>query len=389
MIRSLRVHIIGAGIAGLTTAVALRRAGFAPRVYEQAAELGEVGAGLTIGPNAARVLKALGLESKLRPWVWTPRHVGVLDGFTGKSLSYRERGADYESQFGAPLWHIHRADLLQVLANTLDSEQTDIYLNHQVVSLEQNDQEITTRFTNGDSARCDLLIACDGLKSRVRDLLFPGPAPEYTGFAAWRGLTPRSQLPQLKFDPDFALYVGPNRFFARYGVRNRSLINFVAMARKPEWVDESWSLKADVSEVLSEYEGWHADVRSIIASAPQDDVFQWALHVRLPLDSWVSGRIALLGDAAHPMTPFLGLGAGIGIEDAMILTRALECSEHWTEGLERYQRARISRANHVQAESANQGLYLLNREPGQAADRSMMGEDPLGLYGYDAVHEPV
>ena len=385
MDRSLRIHIVGAGIAGLTTALALRRAGFSTVVFEQSAQLGEVGAGLTIGPNAARVLLHLGLEDALQPFVRVPRHVGVLDGISGKTQSVRDRGPAYQSEFGAPLWHIHRADLIQVLAEALAPQPADLSLGHQLEQIDQDTDRVTVSFKHGASSSCDLLIACDGLKSGVRDQLFPGDPPRYTGYAAWRGLAERSRLPDPAIHPDFAIYTGPNRFFARYAVRQRSLVNIVALAQQPDWDQESWSLKADIQQVKDAYRGWHRGIHDLLDAIPAGQCFRWALHVRDPLDQWVSGRVALLGDAAHPMTPFLGLGAAIGIEDGLIMARCLSDSESVEDALARYQSARISRANRVQSESARQGLYLLNRDPSQAADRSMMGEDPIGLYGYDAV----
>lgn len=383
---TLRIHIVGAGIAGLTTAIALRLAGFNPVLHEQSAALGDVGAGITLGPNAARVLMALGLEQALNAHTWTPRHAGILHHQSGQALSLNERGARYEAEFGAPFWHIHRADLLSVLADALDlGGNTPIHFEHQLGSLSEEGGEAVLSFENGDEAAADLVIACDGIKSRCRDLLFESSPPGFTGCVAWRGLVPRRAVPDIDINPDFALYVGPGAMAGRYAVRGRSLINVVAIGRQQSWCEEGWMVRAPVSELADQLAGWHDDLLQIIGAMPEDGCFKWALHSREPLKSWVCGRVALLGDAAHPMTPFLGLGAGIGIEDAMVLARACADSDSWAQALQRYEQARRPHATHAQQESSRQGLLLLTLKPGQPEAANLTGEDPLGLYGYDAV----
>ncbi|MBT8445919.1 MAG: NAD(P)-binding protein [Gammaproteobacteria bacterium] len=380
---SLRIHVLGAGIGGLTTAIALRRAGFAPTVFEQASALQDVGAGITLGPNATRVMQELGLAAALEKVAWTPRHAGILHFATGEPISYRERGDAYLDEFGAPFWHIHRADLLDVLGEAA-AASADIHFDHRLVSVRNEGDVVISEYDNGRTVESDLLIACNGIKSTVRDTLFAASAPEFTGYVAWRGLVPLTELPDFNIDPDFGLYLGPNRMVGRYAVRHRSLLNYVAMARKPDWCEEGWMVSAEVDEVLAEFEGWHDDVRRMIAATPPAACFKWALHVREPISQWINGRVALLGDAAHPMTPFLGLGAGIAIEDALVLARAFESADDPLDALQRYQDARVEHANMAQAESSRQGLYLLNMKPGEPQDRSLFGEDPFGLYGYDA-----
>ena len=380
---SLRIHILGAGIGGLTTAIALRRAGYAPTVFEQAPALTDVGAGITLGPNATRVMEELGLAGELEQVAWTPRHAGILHCATGEPISYRERGDAYLTEFGAPFWHIHRADLLEVLGKAAMAS-AEIHFGHRLVALRSEGEVVIAEYDNGAVIESDVLIACNGIKSTVRDTLIEASAPAFTGYVAWRGLVPMTDLPGFEVDPDFGLYIGPNRMVGRYAVRHRSLLNYVAMARKPDWCEEGWMVSAEVDEVLAEFDGWHEDVQRMIAATPAGACFKWALHVREPITQWVSGRVALLGDAAHPMTPFLGLGAGIAIEDALVLARAFEAASGPDDALQRYQSARVDHANMAQAESSRQGLYLLNMKPGEPQDRSLFGEDPFGLYGYDA-----
>ncbi|MEM9302528.1 MAG: FAD-dependent monooxygenase [Pseudomonadota bacterium] len=384
-----RIGIVGTGIAGLTTAIALHEAGFRPRLFEQSGALGDVGAGITLAPNASRVLLALGLEAALAEHVWTPRHTGILHFATGQPVSLTERGDHYRDHFGAPFWHVHRADLLAVLAGEVARRGIPIAFGHRLADVVQHKHGVTVRFEAAEPAELDLLVACDGIKSRTRDLLFETEPPRFTGYVAWRGLVDRSRLPGLRIAPDFGLYVGPGRMVGRYAVRKRSLVNIVAIAGNAALFEEGWMVRADVDELLAEFEGWHDELLSMFAAIPRDQCFKWALHVREPLDRWVTGRTALLGDAAHPMTPFLGLGAGIGIEDALVLARALAAADDLADGLARYEAARVPHANRAQSESARQGLYLLNMRPDEPPDRSLLGEDPFGLFGYDAVNASV
>lgn len=380
-----RIHIIGGGIAGLTAAIALRKYGFPVVLFEQSEQFGDVGAGITIGPNASRVLLALGLQERLAPYVRTPRHAGILHFRTGNRISYSLRGDSYISEFGAPFWHIHRADLLGVLVDALaDDPGAELRPGHKVTGITQSADEVTSRFANGVAESCDVLIASDGIKSTVRETLFPGAPATFTGYVAWRGLVDLERLPGLEIDPDFALYAGPGKIVGRYALRQRRLMNYVAIATREDWREEGWTVRSEVAEVASEFQDWCEDVQTIIRATPPDRCFKWALHVREPLDNWVDGRVALLGDAAHPMTPFLGLGAGIGIEDALVLARAFSGSGDWQTALARYQQARVGHAASAQQASARQGLHLLNTKPQPGEGKTLYNDDMLGLYSYDA-----
>ena len=382
---TLRIHIIGGGIAGLSAALALRKYGFPVVVFEQSEQFGEVGAGITIGPNASRVLLALGLQQRLEPYIRTPLHAGVLHYKTGDPISYALRGDRYVSEFGSPFWHIHRADLLKVLLDTLsDDPGAELRTGHQVMGITQSADKVACKFANGVSENCEVLIASDGIKSTTRETLFPGTPATFTGYVAWRGLVDMERLPGLEIDPDFALYAGPGRIVGRYALRKRSLMNYVAISTREDWREEGWTVRSEVAEVVSEFGDWCEDVRRIIRATPPERCFKWALHVREPLETWVEGRVALLGDAAHPMTPFLGLGAGIGIEDAMVLARAFSSSDGWQSALERYQNARVAHAAYAQRASARQGLHLLNAKPEPGEGKRLYNEDTLGLYTYDA-----
>ncbi|MCY4263748.1 MAG: FAD-dependent monooxygenase [Gammaproteobacteria bacterium] len=384
--REKEIHINGGGIAGLTAALALSQHGFKIVLNEQSAHFAEVGAGITVGPNASRVLLALGLGDSLEQYVRTPRHGGVLHYQSGASLSRSEGGQKYLDDFGSPFWHIHRADLLDVLLVALQQQPgVELRTNHQLIDISQSDTRVNCVFANGSSSSCDLLIASDGIKSPIRQQLFSASPAEYTGYVAWRGLVDMKDLPGLETDPDFALYVGPGKTVGRYQVRRDSpQLNYAAFSTGEKWEEEGWSIRSEVEVLAEAFNDWHPDVQRIIEATPSERCFKWALHIREPLNSWVKGRVVLLGDAAHPMAPFLGLGAGIGIEDAMVLARSLSDTTDWQTALERYQKARIAHATKAQIASTEQGLHLLNAKASAGENKRLYRDDTSSLYNYDA-----
>ena len=385
MSRDLKIGIVGAGLGGTTAAVALQQRGFQVVVYEQAPQLDEVGAGITVGPNATRVLAALGLEDEIQALASATPHVGTLDYRTAERLSYVPRGAaEYLRLYGAVVRHMHRADMHTVLLNALDAEQDCLRLDHRLVQIQQNEERVTLQFENGQVDDCDVVVACDGIKSLIRDRLFATEPPEFTGYVAWRGLVERKRVPDVSVDPHFASFAAENKNFARYPVCNGTLINYVAVARMPEFKTESWNARADISEVLPKFAGWHKDVIQIIEATPAEGCLRWALHTRQPLNTWTEGRVTLLGDAAHPMTPFLGMGAAMAIEDAAVLARCFEAANSdWEDALRRYERARLDRANQIHMDSDRRGQEMFGSDPKGRAKPPGVGLDEV--YMYDAM----
>lgn len=382
MLGDRKILIVGAGLGGMTAALSMKQAGLDVTLVEQSAELGDVGAGITLGPNATRVLSYLGVEEALRPWVAVPDSVGVNHVYTGEVLSKTLRGeAQYREQFGAPLWHGHRADIHGVLAAAARAADIPIELNKHLVYAEHDGDRATAVFSDGTRTTCDLLVGADGLKSSVRKDVFGADEPQFTGFVAWRGLIPREPT---RLEPDFLAYAAPQKLFARYPVRQRTLLNFVAMAKSDLADDEDWTCKSTPQAALDAYEGCCDEIREIIASAPEDACYKWALHVRKPLKSWIEGPITLLGDAAHPMTPFLGMGAGMAIEDAMVLARVLSQYDNWDEALTVYQAMRLPRANLMFEESAARGRSLTGEDSDQLRRPRGEQEDLDFAYLYDA-----
>ena len=388
--RQLKIAIAGAGIAGLTAARALQTFGFRPIVYEQAASLGEVGAGLTVSPNATHVLNALGLEGVLERLGMRPNRGGVKHWQTGELMVEISRGNEMLEKYGAAYYQIHRADLHRELADLVVTTDPDaIRPGHAFRSVEEHNGALTIHFENGTMASADVLIGADGVRSRVRAALFGEQTPRFTGYVAYRGLVPMANLPDGVVDPTSCLSTGPGRSFTRYLVRGGTLVNFVGLTERDDWREEGWSIRATVEEMLREYEGWYEDVRTIIRSAPPEGLFKWALFDREPLPNWTRGAVTLIGDAAHPMLPFLGQGAAMGIEDGMVIGRAFSAADSIGEALRRYQEARLPRANWVMLESRKTALnYHSGREENFRPGKHVSAES-LGLMSYNPAAVPV
>jgi salicylate hydroxylase len=390
MDHKLRIGIVGAGLGGMTAAVALHQRGFTVVVYEKAPELGEIGAGITIAPNSTLVLNGLGLKDALESYANGSTTFGTLHYKTGNHIIFTERGLDEAIRTrGAVTRHMHRADLHKVLENAFNADGDALRLNHALTDISQNDDGVILQFANGVKERCDVVIACDGLKSVVRDRLFPTEPPKFTGFMAWRGLVERADVPDVALVPHFAGFPAEGKFFARYPLRHGRQINYVANAYRPEGIgEESWTEQTDIAEVLEEMGDWHEDVVSIIKATPGGRCLRWALHSRQPLDSWINGRVTLLGDAAHPMTPFYGMGAGMALEDAAVLARCFEAEgDNWENAFKRYERARLTRANAFHVASLERGKTYMSADPVERAKKPTEGMEKE--FTYDAMSVPI
>lgn len=386
----LQIAIIGAGIAGLVAARALQQFGFRPVVYEQAPMLGEVGAGLTVSPNATHVLNAIGLEGVLSRIGMRPDRGGVKHWKTGELMVEISRGSEMLEKYGAAYYQVHRADLHRELADLVVSGDAEaIRTGHAFASLVQNSHGVTLKFANGTEARADVVLGADGVRSAVRTQLFGADRPRFTGYMAYRGLVPFASLPAGVVEPTSCLSTGPGRSFTRYLVRGGSIVNFVGLTERDDWREEGWSIRATVKEMLNEYSGWYEGVRTIIAATPPDGLFKWALFDREPLAEWTRGRVTLIGDAAHPMLPFLGQGAAMGIEDGMVIARAFAAAGSIDEALRRYVEARLPRANWVLTESRKTALnYHSGRDDNFRPGKHVSAES-LGLMAYNPAAVPV
>jgi len=379
-----RIAIIGAGIAGLTLARALQTCGFAPRVYEQATVLGEVGAGLTITPNASHVLHAIGLEPVLDNLGMRPDRGGVKDWRSGELLVEISRGNEMLLKYGAPYYQIHRADLHAALVKAVrDHDPAAIELGCEFRALHDVAGRVAVEFADGRHLEADVLVGADGIRSKVRSQLFGDGQARFTGYVAFRGLVEHESLPSGIIDPTSCISTGPGRSFTRYLLRGGRLVNYVALTERADWQEEGWSIRASVGELLQEFAGWYDDIHTIIRATPETRLFKWALFDREPLPTWTQGHATLLGDAAHPMLPFLGQGAAMGIEDALVFARAFSAAGSIAEGLRRYEEARLERANWVMLESRKTAQnYHSGRRENFVSGKHVSAES-LGLMAYN------
>ena len=362
MAERLSVAVIGGGIGGLAAAASLLQAGFDVHVYEQAKALGEVGAGINIGPNASRLLHRLGLAEKLGACGVKPGTFDQRRWDDGRFLLRSPLGGVIEEKFGAPHYTFHRADLHGALASLLPAER--VHLGHRFKHLIDRGDRVEAQFENGTAISADVLIGADGIHSAVRHALLGPEKPRFTGCVAYRGLVPAERLAHLGPERTATIWMGPARHFVHYFVSAGRMINFVAVTEEDSWQRESWVDRGEVADALAAFAGWHPQVRAIIAAA--DETYKWALFDRAPLPRWSVGRVTLLGDACHPMLPFMGQGAAQAVEDAATLTACLSGYGDVQAALKLYETLRLPRASRLQAMSAaNKTRFHLADGPAQ------------------------
>ncbi|MEZ5457820.1 MAG: FAD-dependent monooxygenase [Steroidobacteraceae bacterium] len=372
--------VVGAGIGGLATALALARAGWDVRVLERAAGLGEVGAGLTLSPNALRALHWLGLADRLAPILSLPPYQISEDPLTGAETGRLVRGARAIEQYGVPYAFVHRADLHATLAQGLQRlNPTAIALDTAVSSVSAGADGASVTTSAGDTLEAALVIGADGLRSSVRAALLGSQTARYTGFVAWRALLDYAQAPAGTLPAGSAVTFGPGRCFVRYRLEPRQQLNCVAFAREPDWPEEDWSVPADPEVPARLFDDWHPALSALLRAAPEGRCYKWGLFDRDPIPTYAYGHLALLGDAAHPMLPFLGQGAALALEDAVVLARALGAEPDVAVALQRYDRARQPRGTAAQLESRAAGLRL----HGEGESPRQVNEETLDYFAYD------
>ncbi len=311
-----KILIVGAGIAGLTTAIACALRGFNVTVLEQAPELVEVGAGLQLQPNATRVLHALGLGENLAAIAVKPDALTLREAHTGKLITSVALDKTVDN---LPWYQVHRADLQQLLLQRARALGVTVQLGQRVTRCDQSKSGIEVQTANGDTFTADALVCADGVRSTLRDQLFDTTPPVFTGHVCYRGLVDAKKLPSTLSPGGI---VGPGRHFVFYYVRNKTLLNFVAQHEEPGWREESWSVEGDIEELRSMYRDWDPQVTAILQNVVK--TYKWALYTRPPLAQWHSGRTVLTGDACHPMLPNLASGAAMAIEDGYVLAELLD-----------------------------------------------------------------
>jgi len=372
----LTVAVLGAGIGGLAAARALRADGVAVTVYEQAKQFARVGAGINLTPNATRCLFALGLREPLVAQAVAPPYRLSRTWDTGEVTSRLELGADAQERYGAPFLQLHRADLHEILLTGLDAP---IHLDHKLGGYERcPDGRVKLHFESGEEAVADVLVAADGIHSKVREQMLGLEQPHFTNRVAYRGTLPSTDIDVSGMEP-YVKWWGGDRHIVIYQISAGKEFYFVTSVPEASWKHESWSTRGDLAELRAEFAGFHRDVQMILAACTE--TYKWALFERDPLPTWTDpdAPVVLMGDAAHPMVPYMAQGAATALEDAIVLSR------HLSEGvagpdavssrLVAFQDERLPRTSTIQLE-ARQNRWL------------RYGNDPAWVYDYDATSRP-
>ena len=390
-----RVLIAGGGIGGLTAALCLAKAGFEVALFEQAAEFGEIGAGIQLSPNCTRVLHHLGLEPALRACAFLPEGTEFRAWKSGKVIGTSPLGRTVRDRYGFPYYHIHRGDLLRVLVEAAEGSSA-IELNSAcaVTGFEQHGRvRIAVGGASGIDGDAvhdgDALIGADGIHSAIRAQLFGEASPRFTGNVAWRALVPAERLPAGLVRPMSTAWWGPHKHFVHYYLRSGTLVNCVCVVEKTGWEVESWTERGDFEELKRDFAGWHEDIQTLIDNTDRSSLHKWALHDRAPMARWGEGAVTLLGDACHPTLPFMAQGAAMAIEDAAVLAGCLAAADAVPAGLQRYEDLRRKRTARIQSGSRRNAqlfhltgikAWLRNQAARRAGGRTMDG-----LFRYDAL----
>jgi salicylate hydroxylase len=362
MTQSAPILIAGGGIGGMALALALAKRGLASIVLERQQEFAPAGAGIQIGPNGVRVLRELGVAEALEGFAGKPEAIEVFAGTSGRRLARLPLGGWIAGRHGAPYWVAHRGDLHRVLLDAAAAEPAiSIRTGSEVVSLAQSATEVSVNLAAGARLAGPVLVGADGIWSAVRGPIAPDAAPAFAGATATRTVLDARDATGALAAPVVGLWLGPDAHVVHYPVRRGREVAVVVIARAA-WQGRDWDAHADGGALVASLAHTHGEVARALARASQAAPWRrWALHRLAPLPHWVDGRVALLGDAAHPMLPYLAQGGALALEDAVVLARCLAAAPHdMPPALVRYQQLRFARARRVQSASLMQGrIYRL------------------------------
>ena len=390
----MRILIAGGGIGGLTAAANLLMAGHDVTVFEQAHELTEVGAGIQLSANAMHVLDHIGLAQEIAKVAVRPQAYVFRLYDTGEEIQRFALAGDHERMHGAPYFQLHRGDLHDLLAKRVrELDPGAIRLDHRVVGFGDADGKVDLRFADGTRTQGDLLIGADGIKSVIRERIVGNVPTTYTGDAGWRLTIPSEHLPTGFMEPVMSVWMGPGSHVVAYYIRAGALLNFVGIVETDDVREESWTTKLPWTRLKKDFEGWHADVQTIIDAVDRQECYRWSFFSRPTIKNWSRGSATLLGDAAHPTLPYLAQGAAMAIEDGAVLTRALQASSSVPAALALYQRNRVDRTARIVHESSlNRARFHLRSRAeirNEFTNRNEGSDRNAWLYSYNPLAVPL
>ena len=349
----MKVLIVGGGIGGLTAALSCAHFGHEVTVFEKSAILSDIGAGIQISPNAMKVFRALGIETQISQNAFRPEAIEARMGVSGRNIFSIPLANHAQNKWNAPYLHIHRADLIAALKTALEERQPNAtQTNAEALGYSQSAAQAKLHLRGGRQIESDVIIGADGIKSAIRQVMHGADSPKFTGNVAWRAVVDIDALGDKAPKPTACIWMGAGRHCVTYRLRRGTLVNFVGVVERADWQEESWTQLGAKSDALSDFKGWHPTIAAILEAVDDTALYRWALFDRQPLARWSDGRVALMGDAAHAMLPFLAQGAAMAIEDAWSVAASLSVSEREiAQSLTAYQNTRLGRTSKVQAAS--------------------------------------
>lgn len=390
----MKIGIIGGGIGGAALALALSQRGIEAHIFERAPAFGEIGAGVQMTPNAVKVLEALGLGEQLKRVGFLPEAMVGRNWDDARQLFRTPLKEICPKLFDANFYHVHRADLLDLLCEGIDKAR--VTFNAACEGVKQVGDKAVATFADGSTFEADLIVGADGIHSAVHNSLWGKTPASYTGHMCWRALVPVDKHPLPFVSPDASFWMGPKSHIVTYYVKGGAAVNIVAVAESEAWVAESWTEPSSREALLEAFTGWHSDIVDLFRMTDSATTFKWGLFDRDPMAKWSKGSVTLLGDAAHPMLPFLSQGAAMAIEDGFVLAQALAHYEDLQEALCAYEDERRPRTARVQLEARERGrtYHLATPEELARRDREMQEQQKTNpnavgikaewVYEYDA-----
>ncbi|MGF6931437.1 salicylate hydroxylase [Paraburkholderia sp. UCT70] len=383
----LSIAIVGAGIGGLTLALALREHGIDAQLYEQTDELREVGAAVALSANATRFYERMGLRSAFENVCAEVPGLIYRDGRTGSVIGHHRGKPSYREQFGGSYWGVHRADLQAVLSKAVGLEH--IELSHRLIDLAQHPDRVSLAFDNGRRIDADLVIGADGARSITRRWMLGYDDVLYSGCSGFRGIVPAERMDLLPDPETIQFWVGPGGHLLHYPIGDKGDQNFLLVERHPSpWPSRDWVMPSTEGEQLRLFKDWHPAVVQMITAVPISQ--RWGLFHRPPLGRWSKGRVTLIGDAAHALVPHHGQGANQSIEDAVVLAAQLAKAGpgKWREAQEAYERLRRGRTRKVQYASISTAdvLHLPDGPAAQERNARLGARDSI-LQHLDWIHD--